>query len=283
MKLEGERLVPKGNNQNAFYWEHIKRYQFAEPYIVNKKVLDLGCGTGYGSAELISMGAKSVDAVDLSRSAIDFARAKYSRNSLSFKVADALNLPFKNNTFDCVVSFEVIKHVKDYKKYLTEALRVLKNGGFFIFSTPNIKQYRQGTSHYHVKEFSSQELAQIFKKMNLPLILFGQIFKNHQFINEQKQYFRRYQYFTLGGSKTIKKIYHLIPSRIKAAIYKYFFSEPSRISKKEIIISKKHIDKSITLIGLSQKTRQLTALLKKKPKSKNLQSQVVLMVILHQL
>ena len=253
MKLEGERLVPKANNRNPFYWEHLLRYQFAKPYIVNKKVLDLGCGTGYGSAELISMGAKSVDGVDLSKGAIGFARANYKKNRLSFKIADALNLPFKDNTFDCVVSFEVIEHVKDYTKYLTEAFRVLKKGGYFIFSTPNIMQYRRGSSHYHFKEFSAQELRQTFKKMGLPLDLFGQTFKNHQFIKAQRQYFQRYERFTLGGSKTIKKIYHLIPSSIKVAIYKYFFLEPPQILKKEIIISKKQIDKSITLIGISQK------------------------------
>lgn len=253
MKLEGERLVPKANNRDAFYWEHLKRYQFAKPYIVNKKVLDLGCGTGYGSAALISMGAKSVDGVDLSRGAIDFARANYSPKGLSFKVADALNLPFKNNTFDSIVSFEVIEHVKNYSKYLTEAFRVLKKGGYFIFSTPNIKQYRAGSSHFHFKEFSSQELRSIFKGRKLPLELFGQTFKKREYLAAQKQYFQRYQRFTLGGSRIIKKIYHLIPSSIKAAGYKYFFLELPKISPKEIIISKKQIDKSITLIGLSQK------------------------------
>lgn len=148
MQLNAERLVPKDLN-DPFYLEHIQRYQFAKKYIKEMKVLDLGCGAGYGSFELKKLGAKSVVGIDNDSKAIEYAISKFKIENLKFKIDNATNLSFPDSTFDIVVSFEVIEHIKDYRKYLKEVFRVLKKGGYFIFSTPNAKGIRAGTSPYH--------------------------------------------------------------------------------------------------------------------------------------
>lgn len=251
--LEGERFVPNNDNRDAFYWEHITRYNFAKPYIKDKKVLDLGCGTGYGSSEIIKIGAANVVGIDISEKAIDFAQKNFRHKRISFQVADATSLPFKNKSFDTILSFEVIEHIKNYQLFLDEAFRVLKKGGYFIFSTPNAKQFRTKTSAYHFKEFTGRELQNIFSRRKLKLTLFGQSFKNDRFEASQKQYFQRYQRLTLGGNKLLKKMIILVPAKLKAAIYKLFWQPTPELSKKEITIGKKQLDHCITIIGISRK------------------------------
>lgn len=253
IKLEGERFVPKIDNRDAFYWEHITRYTFAKPYIKGKKVLDLGCGTGYGSFEIIKIGAAKVIGIDISKKAINFAQKNFRHKRLSFRVADATSLPFKNNSFDTIVSFEVIEHIKNYHLFLNEVFRVLKKGGHFIFSTPNSKQFRGKTSAYHFKEFTGYELLNIFSKRNQTLTLFGQSFKNHLFTTSQKQYFQRYQSLTLGGNKLLKKMIIMVPAKLKTAIYELFWQPIPQLSKQDIIFEKKHLNNCITLIGICRK------------------------------
>lgn len=252
-KLAADRFVPNANNKDTYYLEHVTRYRFAKPYILGKKVLDLGCGTGYGSAEAIKMGASSVVGVDISNQAIHFAQKNFKNKELVFQKANATSLPFKNSSFDTVLSFEVIEHIKNYPLFIDEAMRVLKKGGYFIFSTPNAAQYRAGTSPYHFKEFTKAQLQNIFKTRKLPITLFGQTFKNDQFITSQKQYFQRYQHATFGGNKLIKKLLHFIPSSLKVAIYKTLWQQVPEIGPKDIMISKKQVASSITLLGICHK------------------------------
>jgi 2-polyprenyl-3-methyl-5-hydroxy-6-metoxy-1,4-benzoquinol methylase len=98
------------------------------------KLLDVGCGKGTLGYYLNS--DKILYGIDISKIAISEAIKTYKR-------ADALdidreNLPYENNFFDIVVALDVIEHVFDPISMLKEAYRVLKRGGKFILSTPNI-------------------------------------------------------------------------------------------------------------------------------------------------
>ncbi|MBI2021324.1 class I SAM-dependent methyltransferase [Candidatus Daviesbacteria bacterium] len=250
--LYGERYVP-GQKDDPFFLEHIQRYQFSKPFIKNKKVLDLGCGTGYGSFELINLGAKQVYAVDIDKQAISFAKRHFQAKNLFFQQASATSLLFPDQSFEIVVSFEVIEHIKDYQSYLKEVFRVLKSQGIFIFSTPNKEQYRKGTSAYHFKEFSAQELKKLLPKAGFKVRLFGQFFGNKEFRQAQSTYFKRYQILTLGGKKTLKKMLNLFSPQFKASIYKAFFKVAPAISPDQIYIKKGGLDQALTLIGVCQK------------------------------
>ena len=208
---------------------------------------------GYGTHELIKIGAQKAFGIVNDKNAIKHANKKYTAKNVTFKVGDVTKLPFPDGTFDAIVSFEVIEHIKNYNKYLREALRVLKRGGYFIFSTPNLKGHRARTSPYHIKEFSKDDLIRIFSEFNMSLDLYGQFYSNKKFLKEESEYFKRYNKFTLGGNNIVKKLLHLVPSSTKVRIYKAFWPEIPQLKTSEIVIKKSNLNNSVTLIGVARK------------------------------
>jgi SAM-dependent methyltransferase len=160
-EFTGERAIP-GEVDADLLNEHVARYLFAARLARGKRVLDAGCGAGYGSAELART-AQSVVALDLAREAVDFARAHYQLPSLFFEQASCAALPHPAGAFDLVVAFEVIEHLEDWREFLLEARRVLAPTGQFIVSTPNKLYYTEsrgeaGANPFHVHEFEFEEL-----------------------------------------------------------------------------------------------------------------------------
>src|SRR5512136_1618947 len=106
MEFTGERVVP-GKTPQTIYDEHIYRYIFAAGLTKNKVVLDVACGTGYGVGYIVEKGVGEVIGVDISMVAANYARERFGKdNQASFICADAIRLPFVDNVFDVVVSFE---------------------------------------------------------------------------------------------------------------------------------------------------------------------------------
>lgn len=99
-----------------------------------KKILDLGCGPGRYSKILTSKGAKVIG-IDNSKTSIDLARLE--APNAEFLVGDIEKLPFANGEFDVVISTLVIGHLESWKRVLSEANRVLKKDGIFVFSIHN--------------------------------------------------------------------------------------------------------------------------------------------------
>ena len=159
MEFTGERVVP-GLVDTDLYNEHLARYIFAEVFVAGKRVLDAGCGSGYGTARLAEK-AKLVVGVDNSAEAIGYAREHYTRPKVVFLYGDCERLPFDRGAFDVIVSFEVIEHLARQEEFLTEVKRVLRPAGLFVLSTPNRIYYseeREQENPYHHREFSREEL-----------------------------------------------------------------------------------------------------------------------------
>ena len=116
--------------------DHLARYDFASEFLKGLIVLDVACGPGYGSALLLDRGAKKVFGCDISEDKINNARKEFTHPGAAFIIGDATCLPFEESSFDAVVSMETIEHLVNYKSYLKECRRVLKNNGIFICSTP---------------------------------------------------------------------------------------------------------------------------------------------------
>ena len=179
MKFTDERCIP-GKSGNVAEAEHSARYEFARKYVKDRKVLDVGCGVGYGSALLASI-AKEVIGIDISNEAIDYAKQNYLRENVRFHVGDATDLDFlKDEQFDVIASFEVIEHVPNYFQYLSEVQRLLKDDGIFIISTPN-KKYHSPSSEkplnpFHVTEFWLDDFKELLKKNFGNVKLYGQYY-----------------------------------------------------------------------------------------------------------
>ncbi len=163
-EFSGERVIP-GKVDVDLWNEHLSRYLFASRLCRFKKVIDLGCGSGYGSAELARK-AESVVGVDVSEEAIAEAREQYTSANLQFQVASLEQLPFADSSFQLGVCFEVIEHLTGYRKLLAEARRVLAPGGQLVISTPNIQFYAEsrklnGPNPFHEHEFSYEEFRSV--------------------------------------------------------------------------------------------------------------------------
>ena len=99
------------------------------------RALDLGCGDGRLTAEMADAGAKPVG-VEIADAALDRARASYSE--LDFRLAPIEGpLPFEDGSFELVWASEVIEHVADTARWLSEARRVLAPGGRLLVTTPS--------------------------------------------------------------------------------------------------------------------------------------------------
>lgn len=155
--------------------EHMWRYKFAAKRFKGK-VLDIGCGTGYGSRFLYDLG-NEVSSIDVSEAAINHARKKYA--GPEYIKSSAENIPFPDEAFDAIMAFEVIEHVPDPYKALSEMRRVLKTGGSLFISTPNPRNLRNIIKHillgmhypdkvdptnaYHLKEFYYDKFLKVLK------------------------------------------------------------------------------------------------------------------------
>lgn len=167
-----ERIIPEHETLGT-YNSHLQRYIFASPFCQGKIILDIACGVGYGSNNLIESGAKKVVGVDISRDAIGYAKSNYQKDELEFVVSDGIALPFPEDMFDIIVSFETIEHIYDYKKYLSECKRVLKTNGILICSTPINFPFKKPNPH-HTKEFNVDEFSKLLMKYFNSLELYFQ-------------------------------------------------------------------------------------------------------------
>ncbi len=106
--------------------------------ITNPKaqILDVGCGAGFLSNDLGKLGF-DVTGIDLSEDSLRVAGEHDTSKSVKYITADALQLPFADETFDVVTAMDFLEHIEDQKGFIREVARVLKPGGRFFFHTFN--------------------------------------------------------------------------------------------------------------------------------------------------
>lgn len=156
-QLSGERFVPARMGGGVIEAEHFARYRFAMQWVAGKRVLDAGCGVGWGSQLLRTEGdADCVVGVDNFPAAIAYAQTYYA--GPVFAVGDLVALPVLDNSFDVVVCFEALEHVQAHAQLMAEVRRVLRPDGILLISSPNPDVYPSGNP-YHVHEARPGELV----------------------------------------------------------------------------------------------------------------------------
>ncbi|RXT09118.1 bifunctional 2-polyprenyl-6-hydroxyphenol methylase/3-demethylubiquinol 3-O-methyltransferase UbiG [Ammoniphilus sp. CFH 90114] len=147
--------------------EHLARYYFAAPY-VQGRVLDIACGTGYGShmvAKERKREVKEIIAVDNDEETLSYANREYNHQKITYKKADALDpqLPEQLGKFDTILSFETIEHVQEDRVFMDNLYKMLKPGGTLVISSPFGRGRGMPTSEpFHFHQFTPEEFEQLF-------------------------------------------------------------------------------------------------------------------------
>jgi len=153
----GERWDPKLSN-----WEdkcHLERYYFASTFVDNATVIDIACGTGYGT-EILGEYAQKIVGVDISKKAIFYAKNIHKLNNISFKVADFWSF---HSVADVVVSFETLEHINSefgMNDICNKLISLAKK--MVIVSVPYLE--KEGNNVFHVHSYLDESSFDYIKK-----------------------------------------------------------------------------------------------------------------------
>ena len=161
----------KERSQRFLAAEHYERYRFATAYTKGKRVLDMACGSGYGSDWIARSGAESVTGADKELSAVEEAKKRYQAPNLSYVAMDAEQVEFPQESFDVVLSFEKKEHIEHPEIFLERLKGIVKKDGTCIFSTPNRNISNPGTTladqpanPFHIREYVQEEFVDMLQK-----------------------------------------------------------------------------------------------------------------------
>lgn len=158
LELTGERTLPDVPEENYWFRRHLVVYEWIAARVGGRRVVDLACGEGYGSAVLASTAA-SVVGVDANPDAHEHARLKYTGPRLRF---ERNMLELWEGDVDCVVFLQTIEHVQDPDAVLERLRALIGPAGVAYVSTPNVltlapKGEARSGNPWHVREYRADE------------------------------------------------------------------------------------------------------------------------------
>lgn len=188
-------MVIEYSSWSKAYVKHRKaRIGFAKTIIklgnLNKKskVLEIGAGTGNYCSLIKELTECQIEGIDSSKEMIK--KAKQLNKNIQFKVGDALDLPFKEQSFDFIFYFDVIHHTKNLRKCFKEAYRVLKTNGKVCIITNSIKQIKERLYAKYFPTVTRIDLSRYYPILVLRRKLLSTNFKKtksfHKIIKKRK-------------------------------------------------------------------------------------------------
>ena len=153
-KINTAERVSREMSDNFVFQRSLLAYHAAAQRI-GGDVLEIGTGAGYG-IEVVAPHARSFITVDKFAPAAELARHPH----VEFHQAVVPPLAFAANSFDFVISFQVIEHIKQDVELVREVKRVLKPGGKFIVTTPNAPMSLT-RNPWHVREYTAEQLRRL--------------------------------------------------------------------------------------------------------------------------
>jgi len=149
------------------------RYRFAKEFAKNKDVLEVACGSGMGLGYLAEVANKVVGG-DIDEKNIALAKKIYqNRKNTQIELMDAHVIDHPDGSFDLVLLYEALYYLREPKKFVSEASRLLKKNGVLIVCTVNKDWADFHPSDYTYQYFSAPELYDLFKNTFPDVKLFG--------------------------------------------------------------------------------------------------------------
>jgi SAM-dependent methyltransferase len=158
LELTGERTLPDVPEENYWFRRHLVVYEWIAARVGGRRVVDLACGEGYGSA-LLAEHAASVVGVDANPEAFEHARLKYTAPNLGF---ERNMIELWQGDVDCVVFLQTIEHVQDPDAMLEHVRELIGPDGVAYITTPNVltlapKGAERSGNPWHVREYRPGE------------------------------------------------------------------------------------------------------------------------------
>lgn len=160
-----ERVSAQDASDNYVFQRSILAYHKASE-IVSGRVLEIGTGMGYG-VRIVAPYTEEFITIDKSE-----AYAEPLPENARFLQMAAPPIRFEDESFDYVISFQVIEHIKQDKEFVKEVWRVLKKGGRFIVSTPNAPMSLT-RNPWHVREYTGEELQALLGREFSEVEMYG--------------------------------------------------------------------------------------------------------------
>jgi 2-polyprenyl-3-methyl-5-hydroxy-6-metoxy-1,4-benzoquinol methylase len=132
-------------------------------------VLDLGCGTGYGT-QLLAAHCSEAVGVDISAEAVEYAASHHAAPNVEYRRIGPLpaeRLPFEDQSFEVIVAFQVIEHVAEVGALVDEIARVIEPGGVALIATPDrstrLFRWQRPWNPFHVTEYDAEGLRRVLE------------------------------------------------------------------------------------------------------------------------
>ncbi|MBP3426243.1 MAG: class I SAM-dependent methyltransferase [Rikenellaceae bacterium] len=152
MGATAERVSVEASDNYVFQRSLLAYHTAAQ--LIDGVVLEIGTGSGYG-IDVVSPRAEKFITIDKFDCGADLSE----RPNVEFRQMTVPPLTgIADQSVDCVISFQVIEHIKDDVKMVDEVWRVLRPGGRFIVSTPN-RLMSLTRNPWHVREYTPEEFA----------------------------------------------------------------------------------------------------------------------------
>ena len=177
LPLTGERTIPGLAEENYWFRRHEVVYERLAQHCAGREVLEAGCGEGYG-ADLIAGVARRVTALDYDEATVAHVRARYPR--VQVRHANLTELPLADGSVDVVVNFQVIEHLWDQARFVSECARVLRPSGLLMVSTPNRITFSPDRetpiNPFHTRELNADELTQLLVEAGFASVSLSGVF-----------------------------------------------------------------------------------------------------------
>ncbi|MEO7270606.1 MAG: glycoside hydrolase family 99-like domain-containing protein [Vicinamibacterales bacterium] len=174
LEWTGERYLPDISGNIRL--EHVHRYLLAGELAAGRRVLDIACGEGYGTA-LLARTAAYVVGVDLVPAVVAHARRRYREPNISFAAGSAAAIPLADQSIDLVVSFETLEHLEQHEAMMRDVKRILRPGGVLVISSPDRRQYSDLPNYrnpFHARELYREEFERLLQAHFAQSFLVGQ-------------------------------------------------------------------------------------------------------------
>lgn len=226
-----ERVSRTDASDNYVFQRSILAYHYAAG-LVSGDVLEIGTGMGYG-IEIIAPSATSYTTIDKS-CAYDASLPDNTR----FQQMEVPPFGFADESFDYVISFQVIEHIKRDKNFVKEVSRVLRKGGKFIVSTPNAPMSLT-RNPWHIREYTEQQLRDLLAADFSSIEAYG--------VNGNEKIMQYYEQNRLSVERIMRYDILDLQHRLPRWILQIPYDVMNRLNRRRLLESNNELTRSIKM------------------------------------